>query len=25
MYFEGEKMQGGFVERILMKRAGIDE
>ena len=25
MYFEGEKMHGGFVERILMKRAGIDE
>lgn len=25
MYFEGKKMRGGFVERILMKRDGIDE
>ena len=25
MYFEGETMHGCFVERILMKRAGIEE
>lgn len=25
MYFEAESMHGGFVERILMKRAGIED
>ena len=24
IYYEGEEMHGGFVERILMKRAGIE-